>query len=302
LHLNKYIGTAHGSCIINVSSLLSEQNIDNILIKKIIDKTGANHIFKCSDNENSLSLSLKAYENLQTLQELNFDNLIYVTETAILHFPGNAFLFASENNIKEKTKLYDINAGCSGFVDAINIGWSLTGNSLIVCSETYSKGIKKFNRSISPIFSDAAAVFFLDKKKFKVHDVLSGYKKNSFNDLCQNKDQDIYMNGLNVFSFTNSKVLINLEKFIKKNSDKNIKKIYIHQGSGIVCDFFKKKLNKYNIDIPSNIKKRGNAVSATIPILIKDDNYNFGKDDYFIICGFGVGLNYSMALVQILDE
>ena len=76
----------------------------------------------------------------------------------------------------------------------------------------------------------------------------------------------------------------------------------MHQGSGLVCDFFKKKLEKYNIDIPSNIKERGNSVSSTIPILIQDDNYNFKKNDYFIVCGFGVGLNFSIGLVHILDD
>lgn len=302
MYLKKYIGSAFGSKQIHTKTLLKNEGIEDNLAEKIVEKTGAENIFRCSDEENSLSLSFKAYNNLTNIESAEFKNLIYVTENSILNFPGNAFLFSSEKNINENTKLYDINAGCSGFVDALNIGRSLDGNTLIICSETYSKGIKSFNRSISPIFSDGSTAFFLDKKKLHVEDIISGFKRDSFKDLCKSGDNDILMNGPSVFSFASSKVLVNLESFINKHSNKNIKKIYLHQGSGLVCDFFKKKLEKYNIDIPSNIKERGNSVSSTIPILIQDDNYNFKKNDYFIVCGFGVGLNFSIGLVHILDD
>ena len=242
MYLKKYIGSAFGSKQIHTKTLLKNEGIEDNLAEKIVEKTGAENIFRCSDEENSLSLSFKAYNNLTNIESAEFKNLIYVTENSILNFPGNAFLFSSEKNINENTKLYDINAGCSGFVDALNIGRSLDGNTLIICSETYSKGIKSFNRSISPIFSDGSTAFFLDKKKLHVEDIISGFKRDSFKDLCKSGDNDILMNGPSVFSFASSKVLVNLESFINKHSNKNIKKIYLHQGSGLVCDFLKNKL------------------------------------------------------------
>jgi len=302
LFLSNYIGKAHGSKILSVREMLEQQKIDPKLIDAIINKTGAEKLYKCDDNEDTLTLSIKAYDNLkEKVNPINFSNLIYVTENPKIQFPGNAFLFASNLKFNEDLNLIDINSGCSGFVDAIKIAKNLEGNTLIVCSETYSKNIKSFNRSTSPIFSDGAFVFLFNKKKISVHDTLSGFKQNSFNDLYSKHNENVYMHGSKVFSFTSSKVLPSLINFLEKHKQKNIKKIFLHQGSKVVCDFFLEKLANFKVDKPSNIKYRGNSVSSTIPILIIDDNYDFKSNEFFVICGFGVGLNFSIALIGVKD-
>jgi 3-oxoacyl-[acyl-carrier-protein] synthase III len=67
-------------------------------------------------------------------------------------------------NLSDEVNIYDLNSGCTGFVDAIKIANKLYGNTLIVCSETYSKNIPYFQRSISTLFSDGASIFLFDKK------------------------------------------------------------------------------------------------------------------------------------------
>ena len=47
-------------------------------------------------------------------------------------------------NLKENLNLIDLNSGCTGFVDAINIASNLNGATLIICSETYSKYFKNY--------------------------------------------------------------------------------------------------------------------------------------------------------------
>ena len=88
-----------------------------------------------------------------------------MTENNTRDYPGNSFLFASKCNLSEELNLYDINSGCTGFIDAIKLADKIDGNTIIVCSETYSKNISGFQRNISTLFSDAAAIFFYDKKK-----------------------------------------------------------------------------------------------------------------------------------------
>ena len=89
------------------------------------------------------------------------NNLIFVTETNNYCFPGNSFLLASKLDLRSKIRLYDLNLGCTGFVEALDLANKLNGNSLIVCAETYSKHIKKFNRSTSSLFSDGGSGVFL---------------------------------------------------------------------------------------------------------------------------------------------
>ena len=269
---------------------------------EILKKTGPKFLNICSDKEDSLSIAIKSFKKLKYKKE-NIKNLIFVTETPVMKFPGNSFLFASKLNFKKNINMFDLNAGCSGFIDALKIAKNLNGNSLIVCSETYSKNIGKFNRSLSTLFADGAVSFLFENKKIKILKYETVYEKNSSKYLCQEKNKNMTMNGGKVFSFVTSEVLPIIIKFINNNKDKRIKKIYLHQGSKYVCDYLEKKLKNFKINIPSNIINRGNLVSATIPVLIHDDlkKNKLKKNDMVILCGFGVGLTCSIMLLKVYE-
>ena len=99
----------------------------------------------------------------------------------------------------------------------------MKGETLIVCSETYSKYFNKFNRSISTIFSDCASVF-LYQKNLKLIDHISGYEKNSHSSLIGYNRKEMNMDGGKVFNFVISTVVPSLEKFVKKKKIKKNKK------------------------------------------------------------------------------
>jgi 3-oxoacyl-[acyl-carrier-protein] synthase III len=279
-------------------------NIENTCIKKfgkektklIINKTGPKNLNICNNKEDTISLAIKAYKKLiNKNKKINFKNLIFVTENNVRNYPGNSFLFASHFNLNEEINLYDINSGCTGFVDAVKLADKLNGNTLIICSETYSKNINHFQRNISTLFADAAAVFFFDKKKFKVIDKKNGFKKNTF-DFLTSTNNVLKMDGKHVFDFVRTVVKPKLTNYIKSRKSKLVKNIFLHQASKVVISYFKTMLsNKYLI--PSNLEKRGNTVSATIPILIYDNIKLFKKN--VILCGFGVGLSYSIVTLEI---
>jgi len=295
-------GLAIGSKIFNVEKFCKKK----FGIKKtnqLIEKTGPKKLYICKRNEDSLSLSLKACKNLKKKLPTNFKDIgqiLYVTENPVKKFPGNGFQLATQIKIKKNISIIDINSGCTGFVDALGIALELKKNSLIVCSEVYSKNISKFDRSISTLFSDGAAAYVLDHNKVKLVRKLSGFIENTVDNLSCNYGDDIVMNGREVYDFTISKVMPNLISFIKK-SKRKINRIYLHQGSKIVIENFKEKLKKYCKHIPENISKKGNLVSATIPHLISEDLIKKPLKDkeLILLCGFGVGLSYSMILIEV---
>ncbi len=208
-------------------------------------------------------------------------------------------MFSSKLNLNENLNLIDLNSGCTGFVDAIKITPNLIGSTLIICSETYSKYFKEFNRSISTIFSDCASIFFYENN-FKILKQSSGFEKNTHEYLIGYNKNELYMNGSKVYGFVTSKVVPNLESFINKTNQK-ISKIYIHQASKLVIDTFKEKFRNYDIEFPTNLTKYGNTNASTIPLLLEEDfrNNKLKKGEKIILCGFGVGLSFSIILIEI---
>ena len=63
----------------------------------IIDRTGPKYVYICKENEDSLSLAIKAFKKFRKKNtNLSFKNLIFVTENNTRDYPGNSFLFASK--------------------------------------------------------------------------------------------------------------------------------------------------------------------------------------------------------------
>ena len=204
-------------------------------------------------------------------------------------------MFASNLKLNEEINLYDLNSGCTGFVDAIKLADKLKGNTMIICSETYSKNIRKFNRDISTLFADAAVAFYYENKKFKVIDELSGFKRNSYNELSTIKN-NLKMDGKKVFNFVRNNVMPSLNKYLKRKKSNSVKNIYLHQASKVVLRYFEEFMDEKYI-LPNNLVKRGNTVSSTIPVLIYDNLKLFNNN--IILCGFGVGLSYSIVTLRV---
>ena len=272
------------------------------LFKRTINKTGPRRLYHANKSTTTLDLALSAYKNF-IKKNKKFDtsqiyNLIFITETNNYCFPGNSFLFASKINLRSKIRLYDLNLGCTGFVEALDLAHKLNGNSLIICAETYSKHIKKFDRSTSSLFSDGGSIFYYNKKEIKILNSFRFFRKNSYDDLSS-KQNNLYMDGKKVFDFVNSEVVILLKSILKKN--KKINLVFIHQASLTVENLIKNKLKEFKITIPSNIKKIGNTVSSSIPHLINEylKNNKIKKNSEILLCGFGVGLSVSASILKI---
>jgi len=268
----------------------------------VLDKTGPTCLWHTAPNENTFTLSQHSIMKLineHSIDLNDIDNLISVTETPVLSFPGNAPLLASSFPFRKNISTYDLNSGCTGFVDALKIGFGLKTPSLIVCSETYSKHIHKFNRATSSLFSDGASAIYLDPRDWELLDTHSLIKFNSFKCISvANKDVELVMEGKEVYNFVASDVTPELIKIFSKNN--LIDRTYLHQGSKLVVEFLASRLKKYNTKLPTNISEIGNLVSATIPILIQEDvNHSPIKSgETILVAGFGVGLSFSACVLR----
>ena len=294
-------------------------NIKNICKKykwpysKIILATGIKYRYETKKNETALQLALSACKTLKSKNQI--DVLIYVTQSPEYLLPTTACIIQNKLNLRKDILAFDINQGCSGFVQGLFTAYSFLKQKeikkvLLICSDTYTKYIKNGDRSCETIFSDAASAIIIKKntkKKniFKFGTDGSGAKNlivaNSASNYKPNLKPNIFMDGKNVFMFT----MTNIPSFVldlltkSKTNINEIKYFIFHQASKMVVDNLIRKMNLPKKKVFCNYEKIGNTVSSTIPIALFDllKKKKIKKGNKLLLCGFGVG--YSMAATII---
>ena len=274
-----------------------------IKFQDIYKKTGIKTIYRAGDEENTLTLAIDASKKVLKNIDDEIDSLIFVTQSPISSIPSSGSILHKKLNLKKECYVVDITQGCSGFPYALITAINLIKNNefkncLIVCSETYTKYIKKNDRSTAPIFSDAASAFYINKKNLP--SILSTFfytDGSGEKNLCLKEDEkgdrNLYMNGTNVFTFTAEKVPFATNKILEKANLKieEIKYFIFHQASSIVLTTIKDKLKIKNDLFFNDIEEFGNTVSSTIPIALiqLEEKKILPKKQPVLIMGFGVG-------------
>ena len=272
---------------------------------KISDKTGINKRYITNDSQSTESLALEALENLNNEVSLDkIDFIISVTNTQTNIFPALAYSIQTNSKFPN-AQFIGLNAGCSGFADALLLAYSgiaskLHKRVLIITSDTYSKFIKDDDQSIRPLFSDGASATLIEfnEEGYVLENFISNVAPNTLHHLCMIKDEKrrdyIKMNGPNVLTFAVGTVLPNLKNIIDPNKKYDL---YPHQAGKLVLDTFIKKLGE-NININTNYAGFGNLVSTSIPNLIKDKSPHLKLEENIIISGFGVGLAHTSLILS----
>ena len=95
--ISNYISSKLGREKFNVFEYCSKE-YGKDLAKRIIEKTGPLNLYHCSESEDTLTLAIEAFKKINNKIPLDdIKNLIFVSETNVYQFPGNGFLFASED-------------------------------------------------------------------------------------------------------------------------------------------------------------------------------------------------------------
>lgn len=272
---------------------------------KIFKKIGIKNRYLSNLNENTENLAKNSLRKLEKKNQLNnVGVLISVTNTPSILFPSLAHFLHSSLNINENIHCLGINAGCSGFVDALIIAehyiLKQKCDVIIVTSDTYSKYINQNNFSIRPIFSDGSSATLLkyNEEGFYIRKTISSSQKNTesylTSEISIDNSNEILMNGPQVLLYALNKVIPNINKILK---DYNVKTLFAHQAGKIVLDSVIKKIS-CDIKVPTNYENLGNLVSSSIPFLIKENSEIIKKENQILISGFGVGLSQSHALLE----
>ena len=243
--------------------------------------------------------------------------VFFVSQSPEYALPTTACIIQDELKLNKNCAAFDINLGCSGFPYALSVVSSMLENhvcskALIICSDTYTKYIKKNNRTCRPLFSDAAAAIIVSRSmNSRIGPFLLGTDgsgaenlivRNSASNIEDDVEKTLFMNGPEVLLFTMSNVPKGIKELIS-SSELNIEDIdifFLHQASKIVMNNIQRILKVPDSKFPTNYEKHGNTVSATIPILMAQEakKGNLKRGMRILLFGFGVGYSYGGCIVE----
>lgn len=279
---------------------------------KIYGKVGISNRFICSENENSLDLAIKSFQNLiKKIPDVNYDMVIYVSNSSQSQAPGDGHKFLSFFSQLKNSGCIDLNLGCSGFTYAIGLANSLIDsnsakNILIITSDAYSKYINKNDKGNMTLFGDASTATVVSKNPisklhWKITNFNYGSEGDGYEDLVINKKKNdsgeignLFMNGQKIFNFTANTVV----KFIQNQNLKlNEYNFIFHQANAFMLNYMRKKLSIREDDFIISFKNYGNTVSSSIPLVINNNKTRI-LDKPTFLCGFGIGASYSSVIIN----
>ena len=266
---------------------------------------------------------MKASEKLlKKIDKNEIDFILFCTQSPDYHLPTTACILQDRLGLRKDIGALDFNLGCSGFVYGLSIAKGLiaTGaaqNILLVTAETYTKYLRKSDKSNRTIFGDGAAAALIQKDETKENfQFILGTDGSGYDNLIVrngggrnriNKEDEagncLYMNGQNIFIFTIEKIPALVKEILEKNNlTKNDVDYYIfHQANAHIL-----RRQREILEIPEekfyiNLEKYGNTVSSTIPIALKDalETGKVKRGQKIMLIGFGVGLSWGATIVEL---
>ena len=307
-------------------------------VKKVVDKVGVYERRFADENTCSSDLCFAAAEKLLADNQIDkneIDLLVFLSQTPDYRMPATSIILQDRLGLPNSVMAFDISLGCSGFIHALSIVFSMMGNkgfrkALLLDGETRSKVYNRKDRRSAFIFGDAgvAALIERDEKFGKSHFSLhsdgsrshlimipgGGYRQmSSAETLCEQIIDEYgnircaengYMNGADVFNF----VIVEIPKDIKclmaaTGEDIQSMDYYIfHQANAFINNYIAKKMKLDKTRIPWTIHKYGNTSSVSVPLTIvselKNEMSGYKK---LMLSAFGVGMAWSTAIVPFVD-
>ncbi len=314
------------------NQMISEE-FPNWNSEKITNKIGIQQRHIVSKNETSLDMAFHvANKAFDKYDKNKIDFIILCTQSPEYILPTTACILQSKLGLGKNVGAFDYNLGCSGYIYGLGIAKSLIMSNiaksiLLIMSETYTKHINKLDFANRSIFGDASTATIIERDdEAHIHEFVVGTDGNGATNLIipnggarnsydinaplvdasngnKRTDNDLFMNGPEIFNFTISVIPKLVEDVLEKNSTNlnNIDYFIFHQANKFMLDYLRKKL-----DIPvekfyNKIDNIGNTVSSTIPIALNDCILNgvFKKGDKVLLCGFGVGYSWGATIITI---
>lgn len=279
-------------------------------------------------------LAFEAAEKLMAelqWQRDEIDALIVVTQSPDYIVPATSIILQDRLGLSHGTVAFDVNLGCSAYPFALQILGSMIASGvvkkgLILLGDRSS--YKHKDPLKDPLFSDAATATALEYREdappmhFDLNSDGSGHQAiivpvgghrqpfelehaiaHKGEDGFWRSALDLVLDGPAVLSFSTQRVPPMVERLIEhaKTSKDEIDYFVFHQANRMINETIRKKLGLPEEKVPSTLREFGNTSGASLPVTVTArlrDALAGGKRR-LLLCGFGVGLSWGGAIVDI---
>lgn len=262
------------------------------------------------------------------------DALVFVSQTPDYVLPATACVLHGRLKCGKHCVAFDINQGCSGYVMGLwNVMCLMKASglrrALLLAGDTLTKIVAPQDRSSMPLFGDAGtataleyggpldsdALFTLGADGaghqhlivpaggFRQRPTVKTQVRTEREGGNIRSDQDLYMNGAEVFAFTLREVPAMIAALLEaaKLTAAEVDCFILHQANAFIIKHLAKKMKLPLEKVPITMGEYGNTSVASIPLsmchLATSGSSGVGKK--VVLGGFGVGFSWASALVDL---
>ncbi len=250
---------------------------------------------------------------LNAIQKAKFDlelidAIIVATITPDFASPSMAAVVQARLGLNHRDiTCFDINAACTGFVYALQVGAALLNSPkyrhiLIIGAETLTKIMDYTDRNTCILFGDGAGALLIGRGQ--AHQTVSFYtaSEGDMEDVLSVKEV-LRMQGRRVFKFAINAIEKSINRLLELDGSRldMVTKIIPHQANYRiiegVAELKKLPLNKFFL----NLEHYGNTSAASIPIALDEyvESSPLLPGSKLMLVGFGAGLTWGGALINL---
>jgi 3-oxoacyl-[acyl-carrier-protein] synthase-3 len=263
----------------------------------------------------------------------DIDAIVFTSMTPDYRVPSTACVLQDRLGCSTNVLGYDVNMGCSGYVVGLYNACALIAGGglrrvLLLSGDTQTKLCHREDKNVVFILGDGGTATLLeadpaaepitielltDGSRFKnLYVPAGGFRQPSTDttrevktqaDGGRRSDDDLFMNGMEIFKFSVTEVVKTLAGFMDAEglAPATINSLFLHQANYFMNDKIAKKLKFDSAQVPYTIGFYGNTGSASIPLTMA---HHFSAAPpsgahRALMCGFGVGLSWGVATARL---
>lgn len=321
--------------ITGVAGYVPPRLLTNADLEKMVDTTNDWIMERVGIRERHLvdkgvaasDLAVAAVKCLQARHPFNLqevDLIVVGTVTPDMMYPSTACLVQHKLGI-EDTWGFDVSAGCSGFLYALNVGTKFVESGkyekvLVIGSDVNSAMTDFTDRAVCIIFGDGAGAVLLEPARDGEQGIIDhvaqvegmggqflympggGSLNPASHETVDNKMHYIHQDGKNVFKYAVKKMAEMTVRILEKNglTGKDVDCFIAHQANRRIITATAERLGMPLDKVIVNIERFGNTTAGTIPLAMETalQERKLKRGDLVLLAAVGAGFTSGATLVR----
>jgi 3-oxoacyl-[acyl-carrier-protein] synthase-3 len=262
----------------------------------------------------------------------SIDALLFVSHSFDYPLPATSCLLQDRLGLPQSCAAFDVGLGCSGYIYGLWIGAGLIASGckrvLVLAGEMASRMASPLDRMTVPLFGDAGTATALESgagspMHFELGTDGGGYRHlivpagtatarvpHSAQTLARARqadanircEEDLFMNGAEVFAFTLRQVPPLVSAVLKRSQweREHVDFFFLHQANKFILVHLARRMGLPPEKVPIVLEHYGNTSSASIPLAMTHSARESlaRRKLKLVLAGFGVGLSWGACAVE----